>query len=49
MTYTLVDCQSLLWVHHEHLADEVLGAGGDVVPLAAGEGELALHDLADHR
>ena len=35
-------------IHHQHVADEVLGAGGDVIPLAAGEAVLALHDLADH-
>ena len=35
-------------VHHQHIADEVLGAAGNVIPLAAGEAVLALHDLADH-
>ena len=45
---TLTDCESLFMIHHQHVADEVLGAGGDVIPLAAGEAVLALHDLADH-
>ena len=35
-------------IHHQHIADEVLGATGNVIPLTAGEAVLALHDLADH-